>query len=237
MTPDDYYTAWKDKPGPATLTPLLSSVAPTIGKALKSYGYQDDPNVRSSAQLHVIKVLPNYDASKAKLETFLTNELKRVQRFAPRQQHAVAMPEGAALDLKQINSAELELTDDLGREPTVDELADYTRLSSRRIARIKQRYGLPTVSEQVFSRGRMPGGEAPGAPTVNPNDELWLDAVYGELDPVNQKILDWAMGRHDQPILSKTQMAQRLNMSVSAVTQRSIHIANKIEEGANYRVL
>jgi DNA-directed RNA polymerase specialized sigma subunit len=232
LQPEDYFNAWQAKPGPQTLTPLLSAVEPTIEKAIKTYGYQNDPTIKSTAQLHVIKVLPRFDPTKSKLNTFLTNELQRVKRLGA-QQEAIPMPESAGIDFQSLNESKNELQETLGREPTTEELADQTGLSVSRIVNLSQRYGLPSVT-----------GSTPGMSDVaevksdeDNNNEMWLDAVYDELDPVNQKIMEWSTGRNKSPVLSKTEMAKNLNMSVSAVTQRANKIADKVEAGSMYRIL
>jgi DNA-directed RNA polymerase specialized sigma subunit len=230
------YERWKARPGPATLTPLMKSVTPLIDKALRSYGFEGNPNVRSRAQVHVMGVLPRYNPSKASLRTFLTNELKRIQRFGPQQRFAIPIPEQAALDLKSVERHERELSYTLGRDPTWEELSDATGLSSRRVQAVKSKYGVPVLSETAFET---PEGDIspPGVTGGLDPEDLWMEAVYGGLDPIDKKILDWSMGHHGQRQLTKTQMAANLNMSVSAITQRALRIARKLEEGREHRIL
>jgi DNA-directed RNA polymerase specialized sigma subunit len=68
-------------------------------------------------------------------------------------------------------------------------------------------------------------------------EDLWIDAVYGELDGRDRKIMDWTLGWHGQPKLTKTEMAKRLGMSVSAITQRAMRIANRVDEGREHTIL
>jgi len=234
---DQLFSTWKQSPGPKTVTPLVKSLEPMINKALSSYGYSGDPNMKTTAQLHVIKALPRFDPSRAQLGTFVFNELKRLQRLGPKQQHAIPMPEQAAFDLKSIQRVEHDLAYNLGRDPNYDELADATGLSARRIEAIKKRYGMPTLTEQSFEtdEGFI---EVPGQRSVSDeSQELWTEAVYQEMDPIDKKIFDWATGLHGQPRLSKTKMAAKLNISIPAITQRAQRISKKLTEGMEYNIL
>jgi len=235
VTTEHLYNQWARQPGPQTVQPLLSALEPTIHRSLQAYGYSNDPNMKTTAQLHVVDALPRFKADKgAKLDTFMYNELKRLRRVGPQQQFAIPVPEQASYDLSSIKRVEHDLTFDLGREPTPAELADASGLSARRIAGIKKQYDLPTVTEQSFDPNMgMPGQK----PTENESERLWLEAAYGELDPVNQHIMNWSLGLHGQPRMSKTQMAQRLKMSIPAVTQRAKKIAMKVNEGSQYKSL
>lgn len=220
------WDAWKKTPGPDTLTPLIRSVNPVIDRALHSYGMSNDPTMKNVAQLHVIKVLPRFDPSKSKLETFLTNELKRLQRIGTQQTQMIKAPERVVLDWRHVNNSELELKDRLGRDPTVDELSDFTGIGTRRISMIR-RSMKPTITAESFSQG---DNQQVGGVSADYED-LWRDSFYAGLgDPVDRKIMDWTLGWHDQPQLSKTEMARRLGISSAAVSQRSARLASSLEQ-------
>lgn len=222
------FEAWKAKPGPATLTPLIQSLQPVIQKSLSTYGYDKDPNVVAAAQIHLSKGLPRFDPQKASLETWATTELKRMPRIALKQRHAIPIPERAAADLRGIQTAERDLRYRLGREPTAGELADDTGLSLRRIGKIRASFGVPTITEGMAQTTE--GHEAVlGAPDVT-RERLVMDLVYGELAPIDQQILDFTFGWHGQPKLNKVEIAQRLHRSPASITQRAAAIAQKIDD-------
>jgi len=233
---DNVFKQWQARPDARTMTPLVKSLEPTIDKALKSYGYSGDPNMKTTAQLHVMKAIPRFDPSKSKINTFVTNELKRLQRLGPKQQHAMPIPEQAAYDLKSVQNIETELMADLGRDPTGEELADATGLSSKRIRGIKSKYAMPTLTESAFEA---PNGDI-NLPGIDDNDEqerLWAEAVYSGLDPIDKKIMDWSMGWHGADRTSKTVMAQKLGVSIPAITQRAQRVAGKLAEGSEYKLI
>jgi DNA-directed RNA polymerase specialized sigma subunit len=216
---------------------LVSAFDPVINKTLKGYGYADDPSARTTAQLYLSEALPKYDAKKgAGIKTFVFNELKRMQRILPRQSQPIPVPEQAALDLRFIDGVERDLKDQLNRDPSVHELSDATGLSSKRITSIRNKYGIPTVTAEAL-RTSEGAQQVMGVPRDDPNEALWREAVYEGLSPVDQNIMDWAMGLHGQPVRSKTEIARRLKISVPAVTQRAAKIRAKLEEGMGLEIL
>jgi DNA-directed RNA polymerase specialized sigma subunit len=229
------YGQWKARPSRETLTPVIKALAPTIDSALTSYGYQGNETMRTAAQLHLAKSLPRFDPSKnVKLETFAFNELKRLQRIGPKQEFAIPRPEASALDLRNVETAEQELSENYGREPTANELSDATGISVKRITTLKQRYGMPVVTQEA-AEGY--GASGTTDTTDGITQDLWVDAIYEDLDPIDKKILDWSMGRNGSPRLKKTDIAIKLGISIPAVTQRAQKIMNKLSEGMEYNVI
>jgi DNA-directed RNA polymerase specialized sigma subunit len=222
---------WKAQPSASTLSPLLAELEPSIAKSLKTSGFEKDPNLHTTMQLHLAKALPRFDPSKSNIKTFATNELKRVSRLGPRHRYTIPMPEQAALDLRQLTQQQDSLSATLGRDPTVKELADATGLSLKRISTIR-RYNRPVVLQERVAGS---GEDTEPVTTAGMNfDDLWVEAVYDGLDGLDRKIVDWTLGWHDQPILTKTEIAQRLGLSVSAITQRSQRLATKFDEGSEF---
>lgn len=227
------WQGWRQTQDPKAATRLLESLDPVIDKALHSYGYAGDPNMKATARLHALSVLPRFNPEKAKMDTFVFNELKRLQRLGPRQQYAIPIPERAAIDIGNLRQAEVDLTDTLGREPSSSELADHTGLSTDRIKKLKSQYGRPMLTEADIESGEMlgamPGQDAESAP-------LWAEAVYIGLSPSDQLIYDHTLGAHGKPSITKTQIAEKLGISVSAVTQRAQRISAKLKEGESVSI-
>ena len=228
---EDLYALWKAKPGPATLTPLMTAVQPTIQSAVRTHGFAGDPNMEATAQLHAISVLPRFDPKKAKLDTFLHNELRRLQRVGPQQNMPIRAPERALLDNRALLTADAELKDSLGRPPTVEELADHTGMPPRRIERIRLA-ARPVLSEDSLS-GSGDDNDAPrilGTEQGRPED-LWMESFYAGLeDPKDKLIFEWSLGWRGAQKLSKSEIARRLNVSVGAVSQRADKQATGLQQ-------
>ena len=74
------------------------------------------------------------------------------------------------------------------------------------------------------------GAKLPGTEKVSAED-IWLEYVHHDLDPVDKKVLEWKTGLYGKTILSTNEIARRLKITPGAVSQRASKIAMKIEEG------
>ena len=227
----ELFSAWKASPKPETLSPLLESLEPTINKALVTYGYAGDPNMRNTARIHLSKSLERFDPSKSNINTFAFNELKRLQRLGPKQRFAIPIPEIANLEIRDLNNFEAEYFDLNGRKPTDDEISDALGMSKNRLGIIRTKYRKQYVDRPISEDDRLRQSSTSGGFDL---DDMWVDAVFYELDPIDKQILNWTTGRAGNDILSKSQIAKNLGMSVAAISQRAARIAAKLEEGFDY---
>jgi hypothetical protein len=58
----------------------------------------------------------------------------------------------------------------------------------------------------------------------------WLDYVYTDQDGMNQKIMEWTLGMHGQPILPNHEIARRRGVSQGAISQRKARIQQIINQ-------
>lgn len=221
----DLFGEWKAAPGPKTLTPLMQQLDPVIDKALGAYGYAGDANMKTTARLLAAKALPKFDPDKASLNTFVFGELRRLQRVGPQQEFAIPVPERVMLERSAVDRATDELREELGRQPTDNELLDRTGLSLKRLRTIR---GVP--AQVVGSRTDEAGQIIADAADEMDSSRLWEEAVAASLDPIDRKIYEWSTGSGGER-LTKTQMAARLGLSPAAVTQRSAKIVQKLSAG------
>ena len=226
------YNAWKVKPGPGTLTPLVARMDPVINKALGAYGYPNDRNMRNTARVLAIEALPKFDPERASLDTFVFGELRRLQRVGPKQEFAIAMPERVMLDRATLARTTGELAEALGRNPTDDELMDATGLSRKRMLTIRGARQ-QAVGQRLDESGQVISDAVDDAEPGGAR--LWEDAVVEGFGPIDRKIYEWSTGSGGVR-LSKTQIAQRLKLSPAAVTQRSARIVAKLAEGEGMQI-
>jgi DNA-directed RNA polymerase specialized sigma subunit len=225
------YTAWKNNPTPQITTDLLNTVQPVIDKALTSYGSRDpSPNLRSQAKQMTLRALETYDPAKAKLQTHLMNHLKGLHRQAQRERQILSVPEQVALDNQHLFRSEVELRDKLGREPSDQEIADNTGLSLQRLEYIRQSPRM-SMSEGTFAAQAEQLESGPMAPAVKQDDPTgWLEFVYNDLNEVDKAIMEYTLGLHGSPRLPTTEIAQRLNVSPAAISQRAQRIQQKLNQ-------
>lgn len=237
---DDFvetHKLWQKNQTPEMNTKILTAVQPTIDTALTSYvGASPSSAIKTRAKLMALKALQNFDPTRGNVRTHLLSQMQSLRRVAAQEQNIISIPEQVGLDYQKLNEAERALADRLSRDPTDDELADETGLSVRRIGKIRS-FHQPlaegtTVSENVEEQAD--GGDlASKIPGQTNAQEAWVNFVYGDLSPTNKLIMDMLLGRNGRRKTSVQQIAQKLNITPGAVSQR----AAKIQEMINRNTL
>lgn len=229
---EEQFEAWRKKPSPEAMGSFLEAAEPVLQSALKSYA-GGNPALRSKARALAVRAAQSYDPKQGtKLKTHLMTQLQPLQRFSKQYSSVVKTPERISLDLYHMSEGKRRFMDENGREPSDQELADATGMSARRLAKIRG-----------FARGEMAessllendeGEQAimyPGVARVDPN-QVWLEYVHHDLDPIGKQILEWKTGYNGKPVLSTNEIAQKLKITPGAVSQRAAKIAERINEGA-----
>ena len=147
--------------------------------------------------------------------------------------NVLGMPERLMMASQRLESAELELEDNLGRSPTTDELADHMGLSVKQIERIRRgsharntgSYDTPDEEGNISS------------PTVRRSlpqkylHEYVLSAL--DSDPVSRTIYENDVGLYGRTPLSNQDLASKLRLSPGAVSQRRkkiLEMVNKAQQ-------
>lgn len=223
---DDAYEFWKKNQSPANMDRLLRAASPAINKALSSFA-AGDKALTARAKRLAIDAFRTFDPKKgAKLGTHLYIRLQPLQREYTQRSTISEVPERVQLDKFRLEQAERALTDELGREPADEEVAEYTGLSPKRIAHVR------SFARKSFAESQLASTEGelvqPAVADVTPED-IWIEYVYHDLDPVDKKILEWKTGMYGKKVLSTNEIARRLKITPSAVSQRASKIALRLE--------
>lgn len=222
---------WKKSPSPQTKSELLRAVDPIISTAVRSYGgpSRGSPVLRSQARRMALQAFDSYDSSRGTLKTHLLSNLRRLQRTGAQQAQIIRLPEQVALDRRHLDETENELRYELGREPSDMEIADRTGLSVKRISYIRQ--AVPVASsgqiEAASEQGEMPASMVPGQ---DPQGRAWESFIYADLSPTDQAIFDMMLGRHGRKRRSVKEIADRLGITPSAISQRTKRIQQLLDE-------
>lgn len=235
---DDFGTLhkqWLQKQTPALNTQLLQKVQPTIDTAISSYvGQMPSPAIKTRAKLMALKAMQNFDPSRGNIKTHLLSQLQSLRRLAAQEQNIIAIPEQVGLDFQKLTESENALRDKLSRDPSDDELADATGLSTRRIGKIRAFHKPIAEGSTVIETSddyADSGAVASKIPGQMSEQDAWMDFVYGDLDPVNKLIMDMSLGRNGRKKASVQEIARKLNITPGAVSQR----AAKIQQMLNNR--
>lgn len=204
---------------------LLQELTPTIDRAIHTFA-NDDPSYKTQARILSLNAVKSYDPSKkTQLSSHVFNHLQRLQRLSAQRGNLIYVPENAALQRRAIEKARDEYELEHGEEPTVEELADLMGISIKKINKLMSYGG--TTSESATQDEH---GDSLAGSSVEHALDLYDRYIYEELDRVDKKIYEWSTGFGGSKRLNRAEMAKRLGISESAVSQRASSIARKFNE-------
>lgn len=224
---------WQKTRTPEVNTRLLSTLQPVIDTAVSSYaGANMSPTIRSRAKLMALKAMETYDPSKGNVRTHLLSQLQGLRRLSAQEQNIIPIPEQVGLDFQRLSESENELRDRLGRDPTDDELADHTSLSTRRIKKIRAFHQPIPESATIVENDDegQDGGVASTIPGAARGADAWMNFVYDDLSPTDKLIMDMSLGRNGKRHTSTQEIAKRLNITPGAVSQRAAKIQAMLDK-------
>jgi DNA-directed RNA polymerase specialized sigma subunit len=229
---DDYLPAWeqwKSNPTPQGNAAFVKAVQPILDSGIKSYA-GGSALAGSQAKVLAIHAARTFDPAKAKLSTHLHNQLQQLQRLSRQQTSVLRAPERILLEGRTIKKQIEELRDQYGREPSDAEIATAAGIPLARLQKVRS-YS-PGINTGRVAQPTAEGDS--GAPAVRKLGvegarDHWVQLVYDELDPVDQRILEMTLGLHGQPKRSNQDVAQRLKLSPAAITQRKARIQRKLD--------
>lgn len=234
---DDFqpiFETWRNNQTPATNTKVLSTIQPVIDTALSSYvGPSPTPAIRARAKLMALKALGTFDPKAGNVRTHLLSQMQSLRRLSAQEQNIIAIPEQVGLDYQKLTEAENELRDRLSRDPSDDEVADATGLSTRRIKKIRAFHQPIAEGSTIIETGddyADAGGIASKIPGQTDAADAWLDFVYGDLSPTDKLIMDMTLGRNGRRKTSTQEIARKLNISPGAVSQRAAKIQTMLNQ-------
>lgn len=227
---DTAYDTWKNDQRPEHMKRLLDASAPVIDRALSAYA-GGNKALMGRAKLLAIDAFRTFDPKKgAKLRTHLYIRLQPLQREYTRRTSPLNVPERVQLDLLRLQQTERAMREELNRDPSDDEIAERLKLSKKRIAHVRA-YSKGLVSEGQL---RSPEGEPIQLGTQQiTGDDIWVEYVHHDLSPIDKKIFEWKTGIYGKKVLSTNEIARRLNITPSAVSQRAAKIAMLLERAQN----
>ena len=217
---------YKQKPTKDRLNLVMrladSQIETTSRKILGAYA---SPITLRRARILAAQAIPKYDpALGAKFSTFLFNSLMPLNRLAPRMSEPLQVPEQLLLDKKRIEEAQKDFLDMEGREPTDEELADYTSINVKRINKVR-------ATSVPVNEGRFTDIEDPDEVVgmgVNANNEQDIDLMYHDLSDDDKQVYSHRTGYLGAKILSPDEIAKKMNKDPKWVSQRASKVQEKI---------
>jgi len=226
---EEAHAQYLAEPNTENLQRVLKELEPMINYNLVSRGIGNDPGLRNKAKIYAIRAIKSYQPdSKAQLGTWVSSNLRQLSRAKRQRLNTIAIPERAQLENLRLFESESELYDKLHREPTLEELADYTSLPVKTIENIR-RMNKKTPADSAFVNEAGEHVEVLGQTLPSYQREA-LDYLYKESDYVDKKLMEHRIGYGGKPPKSLEELAPMLKTSVPTLSRRSKALAFRIED-------
>ena len=222
---------WKADKSDDNLEALIKQVNPIIQSQVNKLSTNNIP--RSALEARAVNLAINsfdkYDPGKTQLNTYLTWQLKPLNRYVYQHQNIGKIPESRIVHIGAINRAETELNEQLGRMPTEQEVADHTGIAVRDVSLIRKE-NRPDLAQGY-------GSEDWQRSYTTYDDTLWL--LWGEMEGRDREILEYLYGMNGKETLSPGEIATKLGISASRVSQLKNRMADtllryRLESGKMY---
>lgn len=223
--PQTPYEKWQADPSKENLAAVTQSLRPTIESVIASMGDAGNPHIRSRANVVAAKAIQSYDPSYgASLPTYVSGQLRQLSRDVRKSNNVLSIPEGIQLDGYALYRAEKQFMEDHDREPTVQELADASHLSVKRIQQIRKK--LRATMTDSAATGEDGSALAMGEETDHSTEAM--EYVYNDSDMVDKKLLEYTTGYGGEAPLSSAEIMRKLKLTPVQLTRRKARLSMRI---------
>ncbi len=221
---DDWKKSGED---PNKLRPLLHGLRGTIrSQANRWAGRVDIPPAAVHAEFNkqALNALRTYDPNKgAAVASWVTTNLQKAQRWVTANQNPARILEGRVYKTGLYDTAMATLDDQLGREPTTQELSEYLKWSEPEVARMQ------AEKRRALTTGGFESGYDPTTIMPSRESEI-LNMIRTELNPEELLVYEYKTGYGGKPQLKSSEIARKLGVSPSKVTRITQAIGRKMEK-------
>lgn len=221
------WRAWKAAPTDMNASALLKQVDPLIQKEVNKWsGALARPLLETEAKRLAMEAFRSYDPAKgAALGTHVVNQLQRISRLTYTHQNLARLPENKALLFNTYSTAHAELSDQHGRAPTADELADHLRWPLKKVEEYRKAVGR---KERLESGGLFGTGDA-GLYNEDVQSHA-LDFIHHDLPAQHKAIFEHLTGYGGAPILSNQEIKEKLNLTQGQYSYAKKQLIQKLEK-------
>jgi len=224
------YEIWSAEPTPENMSKVLSSLDNLVTAEASKYVGPGNL-LQAKARRLAVDAVKSYTPDRgAALNTWVVSNLRPLSRYS-NMLKPVRLPEETNRRVLETMRIRNEFTDQYGKEPSDEELADHIGISVPKIQAYRKK-ALSLRSEgslDAIAENSESGGISP---MVEENSRLpnIEDAVYRGLNTRDKFIFDNKTGKKTGIQLSNFEIAKRLNVSPTYISQRSEMIAGRIKD-------
>lgn len=226
MTTFDYNSAkqkdqalwetWKKTGSKKHLGELVDQLSPVIySEVHRASGTLPTAALGAEAKKWAIKAIQSYDPAKGTtLSTHVMNYLPKVRRMNYKYQNAVRLPENMQLKYHEYNRQLTQLTDQLNREPTEEELSKVLGWTKPQVVKFKN---------SLFADLIESSSERPGEYTQFNHNSILMAHLMDKLSPEEKIIFDNAKG------VPANEVAEKLGVNLNRYNYLRKKLIDKIQ--------
>lgn len=210
---------------PEQLDPLLDQYKPLIKRKAVEYGgglpMVPRESIEAEITKQVIGAFQSYNPERgASLLTHVHHRIPKAKRFVVQHQNIAYIPDAKAFQIGNIQRAQSALSEDLGRDPTPEELAGHLGMPVKRLVSI-QKAMVKDVPSSAF--------ESDPFPQLGPRQQEILSLLPSVLTPEEKQVFDLIF-HPTKPVTSTSAIAQRLGKNSSQVSRLKSSIIDKANQ-------
>jgi len=202
---------------------LLGRLSPHIDQRVALYRDVPipEPAIKGYAMRVALHALDNFDPKAgAQLSTHVVGRLQRVSRFVNQNKNVARIPEHRLLRIGTYQSVHSSLGAQLGRPPSIEELADELGWTHREVhtmaTSLRSDLAASSMPESMEGRIKDRGHET-------------MHFVRAGLTPQEKEAFDHLWGFDGKPHLSVADIARRTNLSTDRVYRLKRETAQEIQ--------
>jgi len=208
---------------PAHLQPVLTELRKVVGGRAQDFGSRGTEVPQAEFMRAGLKALKRYDPNRGvRASTFVVSSLREAHRPLLQRASPVRVPEQRLQQVGRVRAATARLRDELGREPTLAEIAKGAHTTSRDVS-LLQREVQPV---HMGSKEMVQHGERPSSVKQN-----WA-LLRPELKGMERNVYDYLNKR---PEAKNTTIAKDLKISSSQVSRYRQRIRRRVMHGGSAR--
>lgn len=230
---DSLYDIWRKNPTKENMSAVITALQPVISVEVHRYTGPKSL-LRGQARLIALDAVRSYDpASGARLSSWVVTNMQKLNRYGKNINRPVYAPEASMQQAAAVNAKRQQLIDDLGDEPSDDQLADATGLSVKRIQAVRAAVPAYAHAGGMAETAGAEGEEGLAIAVSGSDDpvlETTIQGVHNSLEGRDKAIFELKTGRGPEGMLDNKTIARRLGVSEGLISQRSLAIAKQIKD-------
>lgn len=227
MNEYDEIKKWQTQKDPEAFVSLFSRYQPIVNKVTSRYRTVGIPEttLKANANAQLINALNTYQPDKGtQPSTHIWNYLQKIQRSAISSRTSGAIPEHRNTRAATFSIVKDNIEDRLGREASIDELAEELKWDKTEVARMNHELGGETTASGADF-------DFYGNSTVFENkDRAIADYLYYELTGPEKVVFEHTFGYGGKPILKNKEIAKKLNTNEMAVSRMKKKLSQRVQD-------